>query len=152
MTLVPKTWLQASGFSSLYWLPRGQEVFLLIRVEDSWRWKPCTCLVWAECQPFSCLQLFITLHNFIAIDFCSSLACSHWPVAHIPWLCQSPPWPFLCWVWLVMYSTHFPVASNTNLAWMGERMANEEMVKSSYWRNLCTELVLGGGGRRVDAL
>ena len=34
---------------------------------------------------------------------------------------------------------------------MGERMANEEMVKS-YWTNLCTELVLGGGGRREDAL
>lgn len=31
---------------------------------------------------------------------------------------------------------------------MGERMANEEMVKSSYWTSLFIELVLGDGEER----
>lgn len=51
-----------------------------------------------------------------------------------------------------MYSTHSPVASNTNLASMGEKMANEEMVKSIYWTSLFIELVLGGEGREEAAL
>ena len=50
-----------------------------------------------------------------------------------------------------MYSTHFPVASNTNLAGMGERMANEKMVKS-YCTSLFIEPALGDGGREEAAL
>lgn len=35
---------------------------------------------------------------------------------------------------------------------MGERMANEEMVKSSYWTSLFIELVLGDWGKRGSCM
>lgn len=56
-----KTRLQASGFTSLYWLPPGQEIFLLII--NSWRQLKMEALHVSGLGRISAFQLPPTIHN-----------------------------------------------------------------------------------------